>query len=71
MTEEKSSFGYITSEKTYSFHVPERSEWVCYLFGASRENGISYNPRKGDEPNWFVRWMMKVCFDCTWIKEKK
>ena len=20
---------------------------------------------------WFVRWMMKICFDCLWVKERK
>jgi hypothetical protein len=51
--------------------VPERSEWICYLFGGRKGEGISYRPVKGYEPNWFVRWMMKVCFDCTWVKENQ
>jgi len=73
MSEEINSFGYINSEKTYSFYVPERSDWKCYMFGNKPElnDGIVYHPRKDCEPNWFVRWMMKVCFDCIWIKEKK
>lgn len=52
--------------------LPEMSEWKCYMFGNSPEvnQGIMYVPRKGHEPNWFVRWMMKVCFDCTWVKEQ-
>ena len=54
----------------YKFHVPERSEWICYLFSGRKGEGISYRPVKGYEPNWFVRWMMKICFDCTWVKEK-
>jgi hypothetical protein len=58
------------AEGSYKFHVPERSEWICYLFGGRKEEGISYRPVKGYEPNWFVRWMMKICFDCTWVKEK-
>jgi hypothetical protein len=57
------------SNKTYAFELPEWSEWTCYMFGAKKGDGISYKPRKGKEPNWFVRWMMKVCFDCTWVKE--
>ena len=69
MNEEISSFGYVEPKKTYSFYVPEYSEWVCHLFG-SKGDGISYRPKKGQEPNWFARWMMKVCFDCTWVKEK-
>lgn len=56
----------------YTIKLPEQSEWRCYLFGNTpqHDQGIVYIPRKGQEPNWFVRWMMKVCFACTWIKEK-
>lgn len=57
----------------YKFReVPELSEWTCYMFGnrPGTYNGISYRPRKGGEPNRFVRWMMLVCFDCLWVKEK-
>lgn len=55
----------------YKFHVlQEQSEWVCYLWGNRPGlSGIIYRPNKGKEPNWFVRWMMKICFDCLWIKE--
>jgi hypothetical protein len=49
----------------------ESSEWKCYMFGSTDGSGITYRPIKGGEPNWFVRWMMKICFACTWIKEKK
>lgn len=50
---------------------PVYSEWVCYLFGSTANiYGIQYRPIKGHEPNRFVRWMMKVCFDCTWVKDK-
>jgi hypothetical protein len=51
---------------------PERSEWKCYLFGNTPQDnqGIVWIPIKGQEPNRFVRWMMKVCFACTWVKEK-
>ena len=44
------------------------SGWVCYLFGATAGNGLAYYPAKGKVPNVFVRWMMKLCFDCTWVK---
>jgi hypothetical protein len=61
-----------TAEKTYSFYVEERSEWICYMFGNTPEINTSlvYIPNKGKEPNWFVRWMMKICFDCTWVKKE-
>lgn len=49
--------------------VPEMSDWVCYLFGGTKGNGIRWNPVKGTEPNWFIRWMMKICFGCTWVRE--
>jgi len=57
--------------KPHLIKSPEMSEWKCYLFGSSDGTGITYCPIKGGEPNCFVRWMMKVCFACTWVKEKK
>ena len=64
----------IKAEGSYNFlEVPKRSDWKCYMFGNKPEtnDGILYNPKEGCEPNWFVRWMMKICFDCTWVKENK
>lgn len=62
-------------EKHMSYKIKSSltSEWRCYLFGNKPEigGGLSYRPRKGQEPNRFVRWMMKICFDCTWVKEPK
>ena len=55
----------------YSFIQLELSPWVCYMFGNTPGGGgLVYRPPKGKEPNLFVRWMMKVCFACTWIKEE-
>ena len=55
----------------YEFYVPEYSKWKCYMFGNTpKGQGMVYVPLKGNEPNWFVRWMMKICFDCTWVKEE-
>lgn len=50
----------------------EPSGWSCYLFG-NRPGGMGlvYHPAKGSVPNWFVRWMMRVCFDSLWVKEEK
>jgi hypothetical protein len=59
------------SETQYTFiKTPEQYEWQCYMFGNTPETncGIVYRPIKGGEPNWFVRWMMKICFACTWVK---
>lgn len=55
----------------FVFHAPEYSEWTCYLFGGSGTGGIRYIPLKGHVPNWFVRFMMKICFDCKWVKNGK
>lgn len=78
-TENSYTTEYIFSEelkyttKDYRFiETPKLSDWECYMFGNKPGGvGIIYTPRKGDEPNWFVRWMMKICFDCTWVKVKK
>ena len=72
MTEEKDTVYFTAPNPPYTFHVQEWSEWKCYMFGNKPEvnDGITYVPKKGCEPNWFVRWMMKVCFDCIWVKEK-
>ena len=50
------------------FSNPKLSKWKCYMFGAKDGIGLVYTPLEGYEPNWFVRWMMKICFDCTWSK---
>ena len=62
---------YVVKDSTFNINPYEPSEWKCYMFGNKPEVdvGIVYNPQKGREPNWFVRWMMKICFDCTWVKE--
>lgn len=47
------------------------SEWKCYLFGNTPNgNGLIYVPNKQNVPNAFVRWMMKICFNCTWVKTR-
>ena len=62
---------YKPSEYTFQL-TPERSEWQCYLWGNRPGGaGISYRPVKGKEPNWFVRLMMRICFDCLWVKDKE
>jgi hypothetical protein len=62
---------YYAFPKDYAFLTqPEHSDWQCYMFG-NRPDGIGmvYRPVKGKEPNWFVRWMMRICFDCLWVKD--
>jgi hypothetical protein len=48
------------------------SNWKCYLFGNRPDvnTGIVYTPQEGQVPNRFVRFMMRICFDCMWVKEK-
>lgn len=41
----------------------ELSEWECY-----RPDGVRYRPLKGQEPNWFWRWMQYICFGSRWVK---
>ena len=48
---------------------PELSDWTCYLFGATEGSGIRWNPEKGKVPNFFTRWMMKICSSCTWVRK--
>jgi hypothetical protein len=69
--DDKDRSKFYRAEGEYKFYVPEFSDWACYMFGNKPEinDGIKFIPKKGCEPNWFVRWMMKVCFDCTWVKE--
>lgn len=58
------------SDSYSSLRVPERSDWSCYLFGNKPGGmGIVYVPAKDQVPNWFVRWMMKICLGCTWVKK--
>jgi len=51
--------------------VPKESGWKCYLFGnRPGGNGIMYVPSEGRVPNRFVRFMMRICFDCMWVEKK-
>lgn len=62
---------YYSKQPEYSFTIPKYSKWVCYLFGGKPDfPSITWRPLEGKEPNWFVRLMMKIFFDCTWIKDK-
>lgn len=53
----------------FRFSTPQ-SEWQCFMFGnRPGGSGMVYRPAKGQVPNAFVRFMMRVCFDCIWIKD--
>ena len=58
----------LPSGDTLRIRAEEPSEWTCCMFGGDRTWGMCYAPRKGCEPNIFVRWMMKICFDCRWVR---
>jgi hypothetical protein len=48
---------------------PELSEWLLWLIGDGSCTAI--RPKKGDEPNWFHRWMQRVAFGFRWERVKK
>ena len=61
----------ITGIQLNKIHILELSEWKCYMFGNTPSGtGLVYQPQEGHEPNRFVRWMMRICFACTWVKEE-
>ena len=69
MTEEQQLMTELKELQTINFQ-PECSDWKCYMFGNRPDGrGMIYTPAKGQVPNRFVRFMMKVCFDCLWVKE--
>jgi len=53
-------------------NLPKHSNWTCYMFGNRPDAnfGISYVPAEGRVPNRFVRFMMRICFDCMWVEKK-
>jgi hypothetical protein len=63
----------IADDKSYTYIIkqPKQSNWTCYLFG-NRPGGMGmvYTPVEGQVPNRFVRFMMRICLGCTWVKNK-
>ena len=48
---------------------PKLSGWKCYLFGnKSGGNGFLWEPDEKCVPNVLVRFFMKICLGCTWVK---
>ena len=70
---DEKEYAKLRIDENYAFQInPEQSEWQCYLFGGRPgASGLVYRPRVGGVPNLFVRWMMRICFDCLWVKDKK
>ena len=63
------SYEAIHGKNYIDFKAPEYSEWQCYMFGGKPGEGISWRPRKGQEPNWFWRKMQYLCFGNKWVKD--
>lgn len=58
------------STSIFTLQLPEQSKWTCYMFGNRPGGmGLSYIPNKEHVPNRFVRFMMRICFDCYWVKK--
>ena len=60
----------VTSIEGLTIAQLEYSGWYCHLFGSTGDNGFTYRPLKDNVPNRFVRWMMKLCFACTWVNNE-
>jgi hypothetical protein len=59
------------SEEQFQITQAQDPYWKCYMFGNTPVGfGMIYIPAEGQVPNWFVRWMMKVCLGCTWVKKE-
>ena len=70
MTDDKIDLTDCKIEYKPQYILPEQSRWTCYMFGNRPGGmGLQYIPQKGQVPNRFVRFMMRICFDCYWEKE--
>lgn len=60
------------SNEMQPLSIAKPSNWHCYMFGnRPGGSGIVYRPSEGCVPNRFVRWMMRLCFDCVWRYEER
>jgi hypothetical protein len=56
---------------TYFINQPKQSNWTCYMFGGDAGfSPMTWVPQEGKVPNAWVRFWMKVFFDCKWVKNK-
>ena len=63
--------GVVDYSKYQPLQFRKSSNWKCYLFGnRPGGNGFVYTPPEGQVPNRFVRFMMRICLGCLWVKEK-
>ena len=55
---------------TCSIKQPKLSNWTCYAFGGDASfSPMTWVPQEGKVPNAWVRFWMKVFFDCNWVKK--
>jgi hypothetical protein len=53
----------------YILNIPKQSNYTCYLFGGDAGfSSITWTPQEGKVPNAWVRFWMKVFFNCKWVK---
>jgi hypothetical protein len=53
------------------FQMPQQSQWACYLFGNKPGgSGMAWRPNDGEVPNVVVRFFMRVCLGCTWVRDR-
>ena len=56
-------------ENTFFIQQPKDSNYTCYLFGGDAGfSPITWTPQEGKVPNAWVRFWMKVFFNCKWVK---
>ena len=73
MTEQQPEIPYvdISIDKNIFISQPKYSNWTCYLFGGNAGfSPITWVPEEGKVPNAWVRFWMKVFFDCNWVNNK-
>jgi len=55
---------------TYFINQPKQSNWTCYMFGGDAGfSPMTWVPQEGKVPNAWVRFWMKVFFDCKWVEK--
>jgi hypothetical protein len=63
--------GVFTIDNAVSINLPKESNYTCYLFGGDASfSPITWTPQEGKVPNAWVRFWMKVFFNCKWVKNK-
>jgi hypothetical protein len=63
--------GVFTIDNAVSINLPKQSNYICYMFGGDAGfSPITWTPQEGKVPNAWVRFWMKVFFNCKWVKNK-